>query len=72
MSGLVISEIICIFLIYAYREHILDNASLLFKNFIVQYTEDDDIRGFVDKIQSDVMLIPLRWCLKKNIILVFY
>ena len=54
MSGLVVSEIVCIFLIYAYRENILENANDLFKDFIVKYTHDDDIRGFIDKIQSDV------------------
>lgn len=54
MSGLVIVEFICVFLIYANRQHILDNASGLFQGFMTHYTEDDDIRGFVDKIQSDL------------------
>lgn len=60
MSGLVVSEIVCIFLIYTYRQSILDNASLLFQSLMAQYTEDDDVRGLVDKIQSDVMLFSVR------------
>lgn len=54
MSGLVIVEFICIFLIYAYREKILEHASDLFQGFMTHYTQDDDIRGLVDKIQSDL------------------
>lgn len=54
MSILVLFEIICILLIYTYRQHIIDNASLIFQSFITQYSEDDDIRGLVDKIQTDM------------------
>lgn len=54
MSLLVLSELACIFLIYFYRQHILDHASVLFQKLITHYTEDDDVRGLVDKIQSEM------------------
>ncbi len=54
MTCLVVSELICIFLIYFYRQKILDHSSFLFQTLITQYTEDDDVRGLVDKIQSDL------------------
>lgn len=54
LTILVVSEVICIIMIYEYRQTILENASDLFQSLITQYTKDDDVRGLVDKIQSDL------------------
>ena len=67
LTGLVVSEIICIFLIYSYRQKILDNSTFLFQTLITQYTESDDIRGLVDKIQSNVNINSVIIYLKSNV-----
>lgn len=54
MMFLVVVEFVCIFTIYSYKRQILSNANDLFRNFISDYAEDDDVRLLVDTIQSDL------------------
>ena len=54
MMLLILIEFSSIFLIYAYKKQILINANSIFKNFISDYADDDDVRLFVDSIQSNV------------------
>ncbi|CAF0914210.1 unnamed protein product [Brachionus calyciflorus] len=52
--ALMIIELTLVFMIYSYKKEIMEHANTIFKKFIVQYNDDDDIRILVDTIQSDL------------------
>jgi hypothetical protein len=44
------------FFLFFIQLKILENANMIFQNFIINYVDDGDVRTIVDTIQSNVNL----------------
>ncbi|RNA27026.1 tetraspanin-15 [Brachionus plicatilis] len=51
---LMIIELNLVFLIYSYKKEIMNHANSIFRKFLLEYADDDDVRTLVDTIQSDL------------------